>query len=261
MVGGRLKMNSWPVGPNGAENREGFYWGRCTRAAPFAGRTDAPSGLASAAAYLCLLAAGIACGPRCLAEEPETCRLSLPADEAFQQGQGAWDVRLHDGGAVGLYDRVLVEDDGPGIGDDAPWRRPNRAPTTEIAGDTRVKKVLHVAHHQAKEAWLYAPAGVAIEINGRPIDASPGAPVPQVPVSLLKDGDNEVVLYCRDGAGKPSSTPRRKTSSATRRSGRTALAAVSPAATAARPGCRWRASTWSACTWCSTCRRATSSPR
>jgi hypothetical protein len=48
--------------------------------------------------YLCLLAAGLACGPRCLAEEPKTCRLLLPAEEAFQQGQGAWDVRLHDGG-------------------------------------------------------------------------------------------------------------------------------------------------------------------
>ena len=77
----------------------------------------------------------------------------------------------------------------------------NRAPTTEIAGDTRVKKVLHVAHHQAKEAWLYAPTGVAIEINGQPMDISPGTPFPQVSVSLLKDGDNEVVLYyCRDGA-------------------------------------------------------------
>ena len=150
--------------------------------------------------YLCLLAAGLACGPRCLAEEPETCRLSLPAEEAFQQGQGAWGVRLHDGGAIGLYDRVLVEDDGPGIGADAPWMKTNRAPTTEIAGDTRIKKVLHVAHHQAKEARLCAPAGVAIEINGRPLDVSPGEPFPQVPLSLLKDGDNEVVLSCRDGA-------------------------------------------------------------
>jgi transglutaminase-like putative cysteine protease len=142
----------------------------------------------------------LGCAPRCLAEEPETCRLSLRAEEAFQQGQGAWDVRLHDGPTVGLYDRVLVEDDGPGIGADAVWMKTNRAPTTEIAGNTRVKKVLHVAHQQAKEARLCAPTGVAIEINGRPIDVSPGEPFPQVPVSLLKDGDNEVVLYCREGA-------------------------------------------------------------
>ncbi|MGA2257368.1 MAG: hypothetical protein ABSG53_22145, partial [Thermoguttaceae bacterium] len=135
-------------------------------------------------ACLCLLAAGLTCGPRCLAEEPETCRLSLPAAEAFQQGQGAWDVRLHDGGTIGLYDRVLVEDDGPGIGADAPWMKTDRAPTTEVAGDTRIKKVLHVPHHQAKEAWLYAPTGVAIEINGLPMDISPGTPFPQVSVSL-----------------------------------------------------------------------------
>ncbi len=76
----------------------------------------------------------------------------------------------------------------------------NRAPSTEIAGSTRIKKVLHVAHHQAKQARLCVPAGVAIEINGRPIDVSPGEPFPQVPLSLLKDGDNEVVLYCREGA-------------------------------------------------------------
>ncbi len=121
-------------------------------------------------AYFCLLAEALVCPPSCLAEEPENCRLSLPAGEAFQQGQGAWDVRLHDGGAVGLYDRVLVEDDGPGIGSDAEWMKTNRAPTTEIAGNTRVKKVLHVGHHQAMEARLCAPTGVAIEMNGRPLD-------------------------------------------------------------------------------------------
>ncbi len=153
--------------------------------------------------YLCLLAAGLACGPRCLAEEAETCRRSFPAEEAFQEGQGAWDVRLHDGGAVGLYDRVLVEDDGPGIRGDAEWMKTDRAPAAQIAGDTRVKKVLHVDRHQAQEARLCVPAGVAIELNGRPLDVSPGEPFPEfprVPVGLLQDGDNEVVLYCRSGA-------------------------------------------------------------
>jgi transglutaminase-like putative cysteine protease len=147
-----------------------------------------------------LLAAVLACGSRCPAEEPETCRLSLPAPDAFQQGQGAWGVRLHDGGAVGLYDRVLIEDDGPGIRGDAEWMKTDRAPATEIAGDTRVKKVLHVERHQARQARLCVPAGVVIEINGRPIDVSPGEPFPQVPVGLLKGGDNEVVLHCRGDA-------------------------------------------------------------
>jgi hypothetical protein len=152
--------------------------------------------------HVCLLVTGLACRLPCLADEPTACRLSLPAAEAFQQGQGARDVRLHDGGAIGLYDRVLVEDDGPGIGADAPWMKTDRAPTTEIAGSTRVKKVLHVASRQAKQAWLYAPIGVAIEINGRPLEISPGTPFPQVPVSLLRDGDNEVVLFCPKGSRK-----------------------------------------------------------
>ena len=30
-------------------------------------------------------------------------------------------------GAIGIYDHVLVEDDGPGIGADAPWMKTNRA--------------------------------------------------------------------------------------------------------------------------------------
>ncbi len=131
--------------------------------------------------YLCLLAAGLACAPRCLAEEPETCRLSLPAEEAFQQGQGAWGVRLHDGGAIGLYDRVLVEDDGPGIGADAPWMKTNRAPTTEIAGDTRIKKVLHVAHHQAKEARLCARPAWPSRSTAGPSTFRPGSPSPRCP--------------------------------------------------------------------------------
>ena len=153
-------------------------------------------------ANLCVVAAGFAFPLWGLAEEPETCRLTSHADEAFQEGQGAWDVRLYDGGAVGLYDRVLVEDDGPGIGSDAEWMKTDRAPTTEIAGERRVKKVLHVAHRQAMEARLCGPAGVAIEINGRPTEAQPGTRFPQIPVSLLRDGDNEIVLYCRGAASQ-----------------------------------------------------------
>jgi transglutaminase-like putative cysteine protease len=151
-------------------------------------------------AYLCLLVATFASAACCLAQEPETRRLPMLAAEAFQQGQGAWDVCLHDGGEIGLYDRVLIEDDELGLSGDADWMKTNRAPSTEIGGSKRVKKVLHVAHRQAIEARLCAPAGVAIELNGQPIDVSSGTPFHQVPVSLLRDGDNEVVLYCRDGA-------------------------------------------------------------
>ena len=60
--------------------------------------------------YLGLLAAGLACGPRCPAEEPETCRLLLPAEEAFQKGRRAGTFGSTTGSGGG-YDRVLVEDE------------------------------------------------------------------------------------------------------------------------------------------------------
>ena len=86
-------------------------------------------------AYLCLLAAGLAWVSRCPAAELETRHLWLRADEAFQQGQGAWDVRLHEGPAVGLYDRVLVEDDGGATGADAGWMKTNLAPNHRDRGE------------------------------------------------------------------------------------------------------------------------------
>jgi transglutaminase-like putative cysteine protease len=143
-----------------------------------------------------LVAAGMVSHPRCSAEEAESHRLVIRADEAFEQGQGAWGARLNDGGAAILYDRVLVEDDGPGIGSDADWLKTDRAPTTEIAGNTRIKKVLHIERLGAREARLCVPADMAIEVNGRAIEISGSTPFPQVPISRLKQGDNEVVLSC-----------------------------------------------------------------
>jgi len=147
-------------------------------------------------ALIWLVALGMAWDSRCPAAEAETHRLVVRADEAFEQGEGAWGVRLSEGGAVSLYDRVLVEDDGPGIGSDAEWLKTDRAPTTEIAGNTRIKKVLHIERLGAKEARLCVPADVAIEVNGRALEILRSTPFPQVPVSLLKRGLNEVVLYC-----------------------------------------------------------------
>ena len=147
-------------------------------------------------ALIWLVAVGMAWGSRGHAQEVETRTLLLGARAAFEQGQGAWGVRLSEGGAVMLYDRVLVEDDGPGIGADAPWMKTDRAPTTEIGGDTRIKKVLHVERLGAQDARLCVPEGVAVEINGRPMTVPAGTPLAQVAVSLLKEGDNEVVLCC-----------------------------------------------------------------
>jgi transglutaminase-like putative cysteine protease len=128
--------------------------------------------------------------------DPTKRRLELRAYEAFEQGQGAWGVRLADGGAVGLDDRVLVEDDGPGIGCTADWMKTDRAPTTMIGGDTRIKKVLYVQRPKAKEARLYVPPGVGVDLNGRALEIAADEPFPQVPVSLLRQGPNEIVLSC-----------------------------------------------------------------
>ena len=56
---------------------------------------------------------------RLLASDIQTHRVVLSAAKAFEEGQGAHGVMLNDSGAVVLYDRVLVEDDGPGMGSDA----------------------------------------------------------------------------------------------------------------------------------------------
>src|SRR5579872_2738781 len=108
-------------------------------------------------ALLWPVAAFFACAARCFAADVETHRLALPAGEAFEEGQGARLVMHNQDGSVTLYDRVLIEDDGPGIGSDAEWLETDRAPTTEIAGSVRVKKVLHVEHPGAMEAHLYVP--------------------------------------------------------------------------------------------------------
>ena len=142
------------------------------------------------------VAAFVACVARCFAADIETHRLVLPAGEAFEEGQGARLVMRNQDGAVTLYDRVLIEDDGPGIGSDAEWLETDRAPITEIAGSLRVKKVLHVEHSGAMEAHLYAPEGVGIQVNGRALEIGTPTQFPQVPPLWLKPGDNDIVLSC-----------------------------------------------------------------
>jgi hypothetical protein len=143
-----------------------------------------------------LFASGLGCGAASGVGGIEARRVVVRAVEAFEDGQGAWGVRRAGRGGVCLHDRVLVEDDGPGIRGAAKWMVTDRAPTTEIGGKTRIKKVLHVERLGAREARLYIPAGVAVEVNGRAVDVAPDDRLPRVPVRLLKEGDNEVVLSC-----------------------------------------------------------------
>jgi len=123
--------------------------------------------------------------------------ITLPAADAFDKGMGAWGVRLADDGkGVILYDRVLLEDDGPGIGSDAKWLKVDKARVERIGGATIIKKVLHVRRPRAISARLFIPRGVQVELNGSRIAKAENARVPQIPVASLKQGDNEVILSC-----------------------------------------------------------------
>lgn len=137
---------------------------------------------------------------------------TLAAAAAFEEGMGAWGVRLRDADrCVVLYDRNLVEDDGPGIGGYAPWMKAGQAPTTGVAGDVWVRKVLHVDRPEALEARLYwGGRGLAVRVNGTDIEAASSARYPKVPVSLLRRGDNEIVLHRAGGRPRKVKIARRE---------------------------------------------------
>lgn len=152
-------------------------------------------GASIAALALCAVAADPVAGEQARAGEQAVHVFRIGAAEAFEQGMGAWDVRMDDSGkAMILYNHVLFEDDGPGISSDAAWLKQNRAPIVEIGGAKRVKKVLHLDRPEAIEARLYAPRGVQVELNGSPVETNPRTHYPEVPTALLRPGDNEVVL-------------------------------------------------------------------
>lgn len=156
-------------------------------------------GIAVAAACVVLVA-----GVPCRGDDANAHRPAMTAGDAFEGGMGAWGVRLRDKDrAVILYDRVLVEDDGPGISADQRWMKTDRAPTTAVAGAVRIKKVLHVERPEAAEARLYyGERGLSILVNGRPVDPQPGTGYPKVPASLLKKGDNEIILFSSGQSGQ-----------------------------------------------------------
>ena len=127
--------------------------------------------------------------------------ISAKAAEAFEKGMGAWSVRAaDDGSAVVLHDRMLIDDDGPGIGSDSKWLNPElKSPVQTIEGDVQVKKVLQVSRPEAMRAYLVLPRGVQVTLNGSPVKTDPKAKYPAIPVSLLREGDNEIVLSCAEG--------------------------------------------------------------
>ena len=143
------------------------------------------------------------CGSAVAQKPAETVEIRIPAPQAFEEGMGAFGTRLADDGqGVILYDRVLVEDDGPGIGSDSKWLKVDKSPLETIQGQTRIKKVLHLDRSEAVTAYLCVPRNVAVELNGSPITKADNARYPEIPVALLKQGDNEVVLSCPEDEGR-----------------------------------------------------------
>jgi transglutaminase-like putative cysteine protease len=139
----------------------------------------------------------------------------MPVAEAFERGQVARDVQLDaDGRSVILYDVTLVEDDGPGAC--AAFGHGPAAPTT-IRDGVQVKKVLHVDRPEANAARLVLCVGpvarnsapLRVAVNGRDFTLRAGRrlwsghdwPVIRVPATLLRRGDNEVVLSSGGEAG------------------------------------------------------------
>jgi hypothetical protein len=125
------------------------------------------------------------------ASETQRVTVAMGAEEAFEAGGGALFVQRV-GGGVGLYDRNLVEDDGPGVGIFQPGKNAG-LPGVKIGGGVSAKKVLRIGSPIARAAHLVAPGGVEVEINGRVVGLGKGR-YPEIDVGLLRAGDNEVVL-------------------------------------------------------------------
>ena len=96
-------------------------------------------------------------------------------------------------GNIILYDRNLIEDDGPGVGFDQPGKNAG-VPPIDLSGTVRIKKILYVEHPEASSAHLFLQPGASVTVNGQPVLISPGETSPQIPVSLLKKGENELIL-------------------------------------------------------------------
>jgi len=128
---------------------------------------------------------------------------ALSAAEAFELGTGADGVRYDAAsGGVVLYDAVLVEDDGPGMGGDARWvDEAERSPLVNVEGATQLKKVLNVQRPEATKVMLYVRPGKAIvELNGRTVGTRGSNKFFEVPAGWVRPGANEVIIRAEGDA-------------------------------------------------------------
>lgn len=151
-------------------------------------------------AVLLTVAFGLFAGTLMASEAPVRC-VTMRADKAFDEGQGATGVkrRSDPAGGVMLYDHLLIEDDAPGMSSTSVWLKENRAPITMLGGKVKIKKILHVERVGGLEARLYVPLGSAVEVNGRAVATPRNTEYPIIPMELLKKGANEIVVSGRGG--------------------------------------------------------------
>ncbi|MFW6146623.1 MAG: transglutaminase-like domain-containing protein [Planctomycetota bacterium] len=133
---------------------------------------------------------------------------------AFQAGQLARSVRLGRDG-VELYDRGLIEDDGPGSNN---WRPEPDAPKGIVRGPLQAKKILHVRRPTCRRARLTLavwpidqetePLDITLNDDAttrrtlRPGETSPdGWRTVDLPGASLRRGDNAITLTCRGSSG------------------------------------------------------------
>ncbi len=137
-------------------------------------------------------------------------RLSIA--EAFEKGQGAFDVQMApDGKGVVLYDRTVVEDDGPGAcAGGTNWL----VPRGKIGGKLMAKKVLHVERAASDSQQIVIWGGplegetapLTVRVNGHKFTARPFAEeegarelhLVDLRQRIIHEGDNEIVLSCEE---------------------------------------------------------------
>lgn len=151
--------------------------------------------------FSCMLFAGIAGIATAQYEDVQT-RWGGAAELAYDNGF-AENVRRFPDGAVGLFDRVLIENDAPGAG-----KSEKGVSEDTIWGANRARKILRLDDPRARRAYvvifsnaqkppenplLFAVNGVKGQITQDNGEAYRWA---EFPASALKAGDNIIELYC-----------------------------------------------------------------
>ena len=127
-------------------------------------------------------------------------KVVLTAEDAWEKGMGGLGVqKALKGGGVTLYDATLIEDDGPGSGENSQYQiDEDRSLRILLDAGNIAKKVLVVDRPEALAAHMYVRGPILVEVNGKAIGAA-GSAV-RIPPELIKKGENVVILRARPDA-------------------------------------------------------------